>query len=237
MNSNRMILMVVLLLNAVTTFAQEINKTDASGKKHGVWKGTYETSKRPRYEGTFEYGIETGTFKYFDDTKAGLVIATRVFSANGKVAYTTLFDRKGFIVSEGKTVNKMNEGEWKYYHEASKEIMTLETYVNGKLNGVRKVFYPGGAIAEEAMYKDGLKNGSYKKYTEKGVVLEESNYKNGNYDGIAIFRESTGDIASKGPFVNGQKKGVWEFYKNGKLKEKKKFPEVKKFAKGVIKQN
>ena len=29
-------------------------------KKHGIWKGVYEESKRPRYEGTFEHGKEIG---------------------------------------------------------------------------------------------------------------------------------------------------------------------------------
>ncbi|WP_245945943.1 toxin-antitoxin system YwqK family antitoxin [Flavobacterium magnum] len=228
---------LLILFIGFSALAQtNINQTDANGKKHGLWKGTYDESKRPRYEGTFEHGIETGTFKYFDDTKDGKVIATRTFSENGKVAYTTLYDRKGFVVSEGKTVGKLNEGEWKYYQEESKDLMTQEFYTNGKLNGVRKVFFPGGIIAEETTYKDGVRNGSYKKYTEKGAVLEESNFKNGGYDGMAIFRDGGGAIISKGPFVNGQKKGTWEFYKDGKLKEKKKFPERVKFAKTVKKQ-
>jgi antitoxin component YwqK of YwqJK toxin-antitoxin module len=225
------------LLIGFSALAQaDFNKVDANGKKHGLWKGIYEESKRPRYEGTFEHGIETGTFKYFDDTKAGTVIATRVFSDNGKAAYTTLLDRKGFIVSEGKTVNRQNEGEWKYYQEESKELMTQEFYINGKLNGVRKVFFIGGNIAEEATYKNGAKNGSYKKYTEKGIVLEESNFKDGKYDGLAVFRDSEGRLSSKGPFVNGEKKGMWEFYVDGKLKEKKKLPEVKKRIQTVTKK-
>ena len=57
--------------------------------------------------------------------------------------------------------------------------MTLEYYANGKLNGVRKVFYKSGLIAEETTYKDGVKEGLYKSYAENGIVLEESNFKNG----------------------------------------------------------
>ena len=59
----------LLLLNTFFVVAQEVNKSDANGKKEGVWKGTYEVSKRPRYEGTFSHGKETGVFKFFDDTK------------------------------------------------------------------------------------------------------------------------------------------------------------------------
>ena len=59
------------------------------------------------------------------------------------------------------------------------------------------------------------------------------NYVDGEVDGIAIYREADGKIASKGPYVNGLKKGVWEFYENGKLKRKEKYPVRKKFKKGA----
>lgn len=219
---------LVLLLNCSELISQEkTNALDANGKKHGLWNGTYDESKRPRYEGVFEHGVETGTFTYFDDTKAKSVIATRVFSENGAVALTTFFDQKKNVVSEGKTVNRLNEGEWKYYHEASKDVMTIENYTKGKLNGIRKVFYKNGKIAEEATYVNGIKNGPYKSYTEKGAVMEESNYKNGKYNGIAIFRDVNGTIISKGSFVNAEKRGVWEYYENGKLQKKVTEPVVK----------
>ncbi|RYF99451.1 MAG: hypothetical protein EOO02_16880, partial [Chitinophagaceae bacterium] len=41
----------------------------------------------------------------------------------------------------------------------------------GKLNGVKKVFYKNGKIAEETTYVNGIKNGPYKKYSEKGDIL------------------------------------------------------------------
>jgi len=228
---------LLFLFITIQGFAQTgFNKLDENGKKHGPWKGVYEASKRPRYEGTFEHGIETGTFSYFDDTKEKAVIATRAFSENGTVAYTIFYDQKKNIVSEGKTVNRLNEGEWKYYHEASKDVMTLENYVKGKLNGVRKVFFKSGTIAEETNYLNGIKNGPYKKYTEKGAVLEEVVYKNGQLEGTAIYRDSDGSVVSKGPFVNGAKKGPWEFYVKGKLVKKETYPVVKYIAKPVKKE-
>lgn len=218
---------ILLLVNCFQLLSQEkINSLDENGKKHGLWKGVHEQSKRPRYEGVFEHGVETGTFTYFDDTKAKSVIATRVFSENGTVTMTTFFDQKKSVVSEGKTVNRQNEGEWKYYHEGSKDIMTIENYSKGKLTGVRKVFYKSGKIAEETTYTDGIKNGPYKSFTEKGIVMEESNYKNGKYNGQAIFRETSGALSSKGSFVNNEKKGAWEYYEGGKLKKKVTEPAV-----------
>ncbi len=195
----------------------DFNKLDEKGKKHGIWKGFYEESKRPRYEGTFEHGKEIGIFNFYDDTKVKSIIATREFNAKDNSAYTIFYDQNKNKVSEGNVVNKLFEGQWKYYHQASKNIMTTENYVNGKLEGLRTVFYVSGKIAEEISYKNNLKNGFYKKYTEKGILLEESMFKNNIYSGLAIFSDTNGNIVSKGQFVNGKKSGIWQFFEKGKL--------------------
>lgn len=195
----------------------DFNKLDEKGKKHGLWKGIYEESKRPRYEGTFVHGKEIGVFNFYDDTKAKSIIATREFNEKDASAHTTFYDQSKNKVSEGKVVNKLFEGQWKYYHLNSKNIMTTENYIKGKLEGLRTVFYLNGKIAEEISYKNNMKNGFYKKYTEKGIVLEESAFKNNIYSGLAIFRDSNGNIVSKGQFKDGKKSGIWQFFEKGKL--------------------
>ena len=92
-------------------------------------------------------------------------------------------------------------------------------YKAGKLEGIRKVFYKSGEIAEEATYKMGVKEGSYKKYAENGVVLEESNFKAGNYNGPTTVRDVDGKILTTGQYKNGKSVGIWKFYENGKIKE------------------
>lgn len=206
----------LLMCSSALVLAQSNNKLDSNGKKDGIWKGVYETSKRPRYEGTFAHGKEIGVFNFFDDTKAGTVIATREFNDKDTSAYTVFYDQAKNKVSEGKVINKLFEGEWKYYHQASKTIMTLENYKNGKLDGLRSVFYPNGKIAEEIGYKNDLKNGICKIYSENGFVLEETIYVNGAYNGPAIFRDGSGNMASSGKFLNNKKVGIWEFFEKGK---------------------
>lgn len=210
---------IILLFLTNLSFAQEINKLDENGKKHGLWKGIYEESKRPRYEGAFEHGKEKGMFKFFDDTKAGTIIATREFNSNDNSCYTIFYNQKSKKVSEGKVVNRQYEGDWKYYHEDSPNIMTLEHYVNGKLDGVKKVFYLNGKIAEETTYKNGIKEGMYKSYAENGIVFEESNFKNGEYEGLAVFRNTDNELAGQGMFKNGKKVGMWKILEKGKLKD------------------
>lgn len=212
--------LIVFLLFTVFSFAQEeqINQYDADGNRHGLWKGVYEKTKRPRYEGVFEHGKETGIFKYFDDTKAGKVIATRDFSKGDGSCYAVFYDRKGNKVSEGG-INKdrQNEGVWKFYHKESPQIMAIENYKNGKLDGVRKVFYKNGKIASETHYVDGVKEGVFKQYADNGVVLEEIPYKNNQFHGWVIYRDYSGNLVAEGQYEKGLKKGIWKFYENGKL--------------------
>jgi len=223
---------VLLICTLPTAFGQEkTNQLDANEKKDGLWRGIFEESKRPRYEGTFEHGVEVDTFKYFDDTKAKSLIATRVFSKNGSLAFTTFFDQKNNKVSEGTTVNRLNEGDWSYYHKGSKQLMALEFYKNGNLEGLRTVYFPSGAVAEEANYRNGQRDGIYKVYLENGIVAEESIFKNNEYEGEAIFRDTNGKIVSKGTFVKNKKKGIWAFYEDGKLVKKEKYPLRIKFEK------
>lgn len=211
---NRFIAFALLFFVSAGVFAQAVNQMDAAGKRHGVWKGTYEKSKKPRYEGTFDHGVETGTFKFFEDDKTSTLAATRTFAADGS-CITAFFDAKGKKVSEGKEVNKLREGEWKFYTPDGK-LLSTEPYVNGKIQGVRKVFFANGAIAEEAAYVNGVKEGVYKQYTEKGIVLEESTYKNDKLHGPVTFKNAHGDVVSKGQFADNKKTGKWQFFEKGK---------------------
>jgi antitoxin component YwqK of YwqJK toxin-antitoxin module len=206
----------VLLTLLITTLTFGQNQNDAQGKRHGVWKGTYEKSRRLRYEGTFEHGKETGTFKYYNDDAKSTLAATRVFNADGS-CYTTFFDENGKKVNEGKEVNKLREGEWKMYFKGKDMVMQLENYKAGKLDGLTKIFYDNGKVSEEISYKDGLRNGSYKKYGPGGKLEEDSIFKDDKLHGPATFYDDNGVIASKGVFTDNKKTGKWQYYKNGKV--------------------
>ena len=213
-------LLIAFLLFTAFSFAQgeKINQFDANGKRHGLWKGVYEKTQRPRYEGVFQHGKETGIFNYFDDTKAGKIIATRDFSKADGSCYATFYDREGNVVSRGMlNSNREHQGEWVTFHKASEQPMTVENYKNGKLHGLQKVFYKDGKIASETHYVDGIKEGIFKQYAENGVVLEEIPYKNNQFHGWVIYRDSNGNFIAQGRYEKGLKKGIWKFYEDGKL--------------------
>ncbi len=189
------------------------NQLDAKGQKQGPWKGYYSDTQHLKYEGTFDQGKEVGLFTFYDNTKVKKVVATRDFNPNDNSAYT-IFYNNTFKVSEGTVVNKLFDGVWKFYHLNSEQLMTLEHYKKGKLEGVRKVYYKSGEVAEEANYSNGKKQGSYKKYAENGVVLEEFQYKDDLFHGPALFRDPDGKITTKGHYKNGLSVGRWTYYEN-----------------------
>lgn len=224
-------LFTAFFLMSITLFAQEAaNKMDSNGQRDGLWKGNYSESKRPRYEGTFNHGKETGIFKFYDDTKASKLMATRDFTAKDGSCYTIFYDTKGYKVSEGREVNKMNEGEWKIYHKESAVIMASEMYSKGKLTGVRKVYYPNKALSEETGYVNGTKEGIYKKYTDKGIVLEDAMYKNDVFHGPATYKNTSGGLVAIGQFTNGKKSGIWKYYENNKVVRQEDKSAVRKSA-------
>jgi hypothetical protein len=59
---------IVLLAFQIVAAQSDFNKLDDKGRKHAIWKGFHPESKRPKYEGTFLHGKETGIFYFFDDT-------------------------------------------------------------------------------------------------------------------------------------------------------------------------
>lgn len=224
---------IILFFSLLIVHSQDkINQFDEKGNRHGLWRGTHKESNRIRYEGSFEHGKEKGIFKYFDDTKAVKVIATRDFSKGDGSCYAVFYDQKGNKVSEGKLVNKLPEGEWKYYHFESKQLMSIEFYKKGKLNGFRKVFYREGTLAEETNYILGIKEGNSKTYSEKGKLIDSHNYKNGEFDGIASYYDGLGNKMYEGSYVNGKRVGTWKFFeKNKVIKEVK----AAKFTQELIK--
>ena len=207
--------LIVLILSSVATFSQvkkeQENQTNAKGERIGFWKGYYEGTNHIRYEGNFKNGVEVGTFKYYADSDKKILKATREFDGKGG-AYTIFYDENGMKVSEGKVVNKLRQGVWTYYHKASKAIMCTENYVDDRQEGVKKVFFTDGVLAEEIPYKNGVKNGVSKIYSNAGTLKEEAIYVQGFMQGPYKVFDDNGTVLIEGNYKEGKKKGLWNYY-------------------------
>jgi antitoxin component YwqK of YwqJK toxin-antitoxin module len=195
------IITAVAVVSATAIYAQDINKTDANGKRTGAWIGYYEKTNNIKYEGTFKDGVEVGMFKFYADSPEKKVMATKEFKADGSV-YAVFYNGKKKM-TEGVYINKKKEGVWKIYHINGTSVMTEEPYKNDKLHGVKKVYYISGALSEEIEYNNGVEDGKSIQYAENGVKIKETSYKNGTLHGKLIIRDADGKITDENEYVNG----------------------------------
>lgn len=109
-------------------------------------------------------------------------------------------------------------------------LMSDENYVNGKLNGLARTYYPDGAIEEESYYKDSLLNGISIKYydnisskqngTDKdfshGSLRNEYNYTEGKLNGEKEYYQN-GIIEHEGYYTDGSMYLFKTYYPDGRL--------------------
>ena len=191
------------------------NKFDSNGERHGKWKGLHKDGVLLRYTGQFEHGKEVGVFRYFDKLNGKSLVATREFNSANKTCFVVFYSGKS-KVSEGMMIGREHSGEWRYFHKKSPNIMSLEYYRNGKLDGVRKVFYLDGTLAEQVNYKEGEKNGVGKQFNKGGVLIESATFSMGVLNGPITYYESDGTISIDGQYQDDRAVGVWSYYKNAK---------------------
>lgn len=212
------IFIFLLVSQVCMVFGQSsINQFDANGERHGVWR-KYYNNNRVRYSGTFEHGKEVGVFKFYSASNSENPVIIKEYKDGSDLADVRFYTPSGVLESEGKMRGKNREGKWLYYHEDGKSVMSEENYVNGKLDGEYKTFYPTGEPTEITSYKNGLLHGNYKKYSIKGFLYQDFNYVEGKLNGMAIYySRKSGDLIKKGPFKDDQRVGTWENYVDGEL--------------------
>jgi antitoxin component YwqK of YwqJK toxin-antitoxin module len=197
-------------------FAQEApNKTDASGKKQGHWI-KFDKDKKKVYDGNFTNDIPVGKFTYYYPT--GELKAITIFSKNGTVARTKMYNLSGKVMGEGKYIDEKKDSIWKFYDEEG-VLISDENYTSGLREGNSKIYYRNGQVAEEKNWKAGILNGPKTKYFEEGQVKYKGQYINGKVEGKVTFYHSSGKVDAEGIYKNDLKEGPWKYYtEDGKLK-------------------
>ena len=210
-NQFKNIILVAFLLIWLSSFGQtdSINKADAKGKKQGHWI-KFDDNKIKRYDGYFVNDIPVGKFIYYYDN--GAIWSETIFTKNGKIAYTKMFDVAGKLMGEGKYVDQKKDSLWKFYSQEEK-LISDEYYVNGVKNGSCKVYYSSGQASEEKIWKCGVLDGACTKYFETGQIKYKGQYINNKVEGQATFYYPTGKIDAQGVYKNDMKDGDWKYYK------------------------
>ena len=208
----------LVTLGLASAFAQKsVNQLDEEGKRHGLWTKNYHNTDQKRYEGVFVHGKEVDTFKYYTLSNGKSVLsALKVFNKKDNISDVTFLASNKKVISEGKMNGKNFVGKWVYYHKNSDKKMIEENYGNdGKLEGLRKVFYENGVIADQTNYKNGKLNGEAKWFSENEKLIKIANYENGEFHGDYVSYDKEGQVATKGTYVKDRKRGIWHYYESG----------------------
>lgn len=206
----RFFFLALCALLSLTAVCQEMNRTDAKGRRQGAWTDFYPNGQK-RYEGQFKNDKCKGTFRYYD--QQGNLQATNEFDKSGEKCLNKTYAPNGRMVATGYYVNQKKEGEWKYFDKDSGQLLLSEDNKGGKVDGWSRLYNPvSGKLAEETQYVEGQPEGLCHKYSDTGVLQMECRYHNGQLEGPCKTYYPNTALKEEGQYVNGKKSGEWKTY-------------------------
>ncbi len=189
--------------NALTQINQNdtINQTDKNGLKQGIWIIYYNNGEK-KSEINYENGVPKGKAIFYypngNIRESGnwqvdhWVGDYKYYYESGQLSYDWEYNEKG-----------KREGEQKYFHKNG-ENKYAGIWINGKTEGVLKVYSEDGVLIQEKVYASGKLNATRdqqqiiaakdKSSTKSGTVNREKFHGTGNHTIISM----TGKVQTKG---------------------------------------
>lgn len=200
---------------SIMRIAGDTNKVDAGGKKTGIWK---EEMNSFTYFGNYINNKKEGVWIGYHPN--GLISSIDEYKGGKRNGVSIGIDVAGFYYKKDTYTNDTLDGpSILFSHSNGAKVQLEATYKMGKINGLKKVYYPEGALQEEGYFIDNLRDGVSKWYTQDHHLSIEYTYLKGNLNGVQKTYYSNGNIASEGNMLNNLEEGEYvEYFQNGKLK-------------------
>ncbi|MEQ8926345.1 MAG: toxin-antitoxin system YwqK family antitoxin [Fulvivirga sp.] len=125
--------------------------------------------------GDYLLGKRNGTWTEFHSN--GLVKSVTGYVGGLKQGSYTEIDDRGQLMVSASYYNDKLHGTWTKFNRS--RVKEEKNFVNGKLEGVSKMFYDTGNLMEEGNYANGVRHGVSKWYDQQGNVTIEYEYENG----------------------------------------------------------
>lgn len=214
-------IVLLLTINLLFTSLVAQNLVDSNGKKQGVWSKKYPNGNL-RYSGAFKNDKEIGEFKFFD--KKGKLVSTRTYELPGGKAWCKMYNFQERLHAQGYMLGKEKEGEWIFYSKNGQDTVSIESYVNGRLEGIQKTYFENGKIASEINFVNGMKQGDFIQYFSDGSKEQEGYYEKGQLHGALKIWYKTGQLKRKAFYEMSIETGKWIYYDpDGRVREVKEF--------------
>ena len=197
------------------------NKTDAQGRKQGLWAKPYPNNTIPQYVGEFKNDKPQGRFYFYYES--GKLKAVVDYMKDGAFARSVMFHENGEVMGRGNYVNEEKDSVWTYYDRKGL-ISMRESYNKGVLDGKKIIYYTPDKrtgqdrIAEFIHFKNGTAHGEWKQFFPDGTLKAEGTYVDGNFDGKVVHYHPNGQKSKVKRYKNAVYDG-WQrsFDENGKV--------------------
>lgn len=201
-----------------------VNEVDKKGRKQGEWVKKYENGV-VMYQGVFKNDVPQGEFRRFYENGALQSIQNHREDNSSDII---IYEQDGKTLSaKGSYKGKIKEGRWSYYVDG--KISLEESFSNGMLNGISKVYTKKGELIEEIPYVNGKIDGVKRCFLPDGKKYSESAYKEGVEHGDYKLYEGFDYPVIEGVNFQGKRDGDWQI-----RDDRGKLVEVLKYDKGVL---
>jgi antitoxin component YwqK of YwqJK toxin-antitoxin module len=207
----------VINLCCFSQITDTLNITDKKGMKQGHWIKKYPNG-HIQYDGYFKDNRPFGEFRrYFENDSLHSVL---IFSPDGREAIATLYHPNGFKATEGKFINQLKEGKWKFFSSVIKDFLfSEEEYRANILEGLSVKYYPDGTLAEKVSYINNRRNGEWVQYWPDRKICLKANYINGKLEGSFVVYFDNDKPQYVGQYKNDARTGTWKIFNpDGSLK-------------------
>ncbi|WP_279119491.1 toxin-antitoxin system YwqK family antitoxin [Fusobacterium varium] len=194
----------------------KIKEIYKNGKLDGN-RRVYYMSGKIKSEEIYENGTPINEAKYYYEDEQ----VKKIVDYKNKII--KMYYRDGALY---RKVKFLGNSEWNYEGEAklyfqTGEILGIEEFKNGTLDGKSVYYYKNGNIHQKGYYKNGGREGEYIIYYENGNMEEKTFYQKGALkNGRRITYYENGNIRTESFHDNqGLYHGeVKKYYENGKVK-------------------
>jgi len=175
----------------------QLNEVDSQGRKQGEWAKLYTGTNVLQYNGQFKDDKPVGEFVYYYKSSKVKAVVKHEKNASRSIAY--YYHENGAMMSHGVFRNQLKDSVWVNFG-VSQRLSNTETYVGGKLNGEKVVYFVSKDVGNKSQ-------------VPSGVYMYENNLLHGEF--IKYFNDLA--VMETGQYVFNKKNGVWSaFQANGK---------------------
>ncbi len=207
------------LLGVVKYVNGQLMKDAAEVKKLDIKKDYYSSGSVKRM-GSYYNNVREGITREY--SPEGKITAAEVYE-HGIDTSDVIIDEQGLrqglcknyyetgeLKAQGKYVNGLKIGEWKYFYKNGK-VEQVGTYLkNEKPDGEWIWYHDNGKVLRDENFSVGVENGPMTEYSDSGTVIAKGEYVDGQEEGPWLYQ--WGDIKMEGSYKEGKRDGDWKYY-------------------------